>query len=424
MENTPSYVLHIPRVSKKQSHPHLGLPLMEGEDNSELGRQVCVKFIWKARALQLKELSLPARVIAINHILVATLWYFVFAWAPSKQDFKKLQTIILNFLWSQTMDKPECSLKVAWAHLIQPKKQGGLGLMDPRLKATALHGQWTIKALSPSVYPWDGYITGRLKTLRAVSHGGQSSVHVFAAKPDMQDWTGSPLWRAIWSGWEKLKKLVRFKIPRDREHTAALFLQGHGQAWNQETESKLKGSRRIFAASSKGLVKLVDLWKWEAQRWHTEQELTDFFSIPSSCAKMLPDARTSGLREEVRTALNNPVEVNVNSWFTECSIFESAPAKAQVSSKAYLTRRQEDTCWNVDVYKVTKLSKSGSAHLQLVREKCNMQMGEMTPILVLRALKKARWVNWDENLADLRDLPDDLVWFEGCALSQLDVQPQ
>lgn len=49
-------------------------------------------------------------------------------------------------------------------------------------------------------------------------------------------------------------------------------------------------------------------------------------------------------------------------------------------------------------------------------------MGEMIFILVLRVLKKARWVNWDENLADLRDLSDDLVWFEGCAFFQLDVQ--
>lgn len=78
---------------------------------------------------------------------------------------------------------------------------------------------------------------------------------------------------------------------------------------------------------------------------------------------MLSDVRMSGLREEVRTVLNNSVEVNVNFWFTECSIFESVSVKAQVSFKAYLIRRQEDICWNVDVYKVIKLSKSGSVYL-------------------------------------------------------------
>lgn len=83
LATTPAGLQHIERISGDLSHVYLGLSFMEGEENAEVGRKICVKFIKKARELQVMDLTLPARVLAINHILVASLWYFVFAWAPS-----------------------------------------------------------------------------------------------------------------------------------------------------------------------------------------------------------------------------------------------------------------------------------------------------------------------------------------------------
>lgn len=102
INETPQYAIMIPRVRGEDFMSHLGIPLMEGEENSELGRQVCAKFIRKAQALNVLELSVPAKLVAISYILTATLWYYIFVWAPSEAKFKKLQTLILNFLWGRT----------------------------------------------------------------------------------------------------------------------------------------------------------------------------------------------------------------------------------------------------------------------------------------------------------------------------------
>lgn len=115
------------------------------------------------------------------------------------------------------MDKAEGCHKVAWSHLILPKTQGGLGLVDPQLKAVALQGQWILKAVSPSAFPWKGYILGRLQGLRAVKHGGTSVAHLLAAKPFLKEWMGSPIWRAIWQGWERLRSLLKFLPPTNRD---------------------------------------------------------------------------------------------------------------------------------------------------------------------------------------------------------------
>lgn len=147
------------------------------------------------------ELSLPARVVAINinYIIIATLWYYIFAWAPTETEFKQLQTFILNFLWGKSLDNPNSCKKIAWGHLIQPKADGGLGLVDPRSKASILHGQWLLKALTPTQYPWKGYIRGRVLDCQAVSHGGKSSTHLLATRPVLEPLEGSLLWTAVWS---------------------------------------------------------------------------------------------------------------------------------------------------------------------------------------------------------------------------------
>lgn len=85
----PDCLRHVQRVSRDDSHAYLGLPFMEGEENAEISRRICIKFIKKARVLQLVELSLLGQVIAVNHILTSTLWYFIFSWVPSEVDFKR-----------------------------------------------------------------------------------------------------------------------------------------------------------------------------------------------------------------------------------------------------------------------------------------------------------------------------------------------
>lgn len=209
----PSVLTHIARISGDLSHPYLGLPLQEGDENAETGRQVCVRFMKKARGLQIQELSLPARILAINHIITATLWYFTFVWAPTEEEFKHLKTVVSNFLWNKDVDETTTARKVSWAHLTQPKKDGGLGLVDPVVKAKVLHGQWLLKAISPSNYPWKPFVQDRLAKISKEQNGAGQISHMLTLKPLLTDADAPTIWRSLWTGWLEIRTLLRFEPP-------------------------------------------------------------------------------------------------------------------------------------------------------------------------------------------------------------------
>lgn len=178
---------------------------MEGEENVEVGRRICICFIRKARAMQVMDLSLLARVLAINHILAASLWYFMFAWAPSAADFKCLQDIINNYLWSKLVDSQKSHCKVAWSVVVQQKRDGGLGLVDPVRKAQILHGQRVIKAFLPGRFPWKNFVLTKLEATAAVT-GGMKGPHMVLSRSPQALFKGdSPLWSAMWKGWMAIR---------------------------------------------------------------------------------------------------------------------------------------------------------------------------------------------------------------------------
>lgn len=179
----PLCIRHIRRVPDGGKIKHLGLPCKAEEDNDEVGREVIRKLTDRASNLQLMKLSLAGRVVALNAILVNNLWYYLFVWAPSKQDEKRLKEIILNFLWNKPLEEPAPMSWVMWRHITQPVLRGGLGLTDPFLKTKALHAQWVLKALSPGKFPWSGFIQQKMKLVSHSRTGTPNVAHLLAEKP-------------------------------------------------------------------------------------------------------------------------------------------------------------------------------------------------------------------------------------------------
>lgn len=181
----------------------------------------------------------------------------------NKAGVSKISDSDSGFSMGKICCRVEGCKKVSWTHLILPKSQGGLGLVDPRLKASVLHGQWIIKALSLSDFPWKGYILARLKDAKAVVNGYTLLVNVFASKPLLKDTDGSPIWKAIWNGWKGLRSLLKFAKPCDKEAAVHLRIQGHGKIWKSEQEKQICASSRITAAGSQSVITVGDLWHWE-----------------------------------------------------------------------------------------------------------------------------------------------------------------
>lgn len=55
---------------------------------------------------------------------------------------------------------------VEWPGL--PKSEGGLGIIDPVLKAKIFHGQWYLRSLARGAEPWKLLLRARIARIQAV----------------------------------------------------------------------------------------------------------------------------------------------------------------------------------------------------------------------------------------------------------------
>ena len=82
-------------------------------------------------------LSLAGRVVVVNHVLLATMWYTLSCWMFSKSCITQVQRMIRCFLWSGR-GEGSARAKVAWSVITLPTSQGGLGIVDPIEQSKAL----------------------------------------------------------------------------------------------------------------------------------------------------------------------------------------------------------------------------------------------------------------------------------------------
>lgn len=94
----------------------------------------------KVRGFQIQELFFLVRILVINYIITAILWYFIFVWVFTEEEFKYLKTVVSNFLWNKDVDEIITVRKVFWVYFIQSKKDGGLGLVDSVVKVKVFYG--------------------------------------------------------------------------------------------------------------------------------------------------------------------------------------------------------------------------------------------------------------------------------------------
>lgn len=73
-------------------------------------------------------INLIARILIVNQVLYASLWYILALWVGDAKDLKHIDKIILNFLWAGQAQSA-CH-RVNRATLLRPKLKGGLGLID------------------------------------------------------------------------------------------------------------------------------------------------------------------------------------------------------------------------------------------------------------------------------------------------------
>lgn len=299
-----------------EKHKYLSIPLTLEDENDEIGVEIINRFSERAADLRVLHLSLAGRIIVLNMILESILWYFLFVWAPSDADKKRLKSVILGYLWNSPAERTVTHNKVTWEHLVLPVSQGGAGLVDPFVKAVALHGQWIVKAISPTPYPWKNYILHKLYRTQTWTDGQAGLCWITADDAQISETEQkSVLVSAIWRSWQVVKGLLVHKKPDSREEASSVALKGSKGWWKHPWRSKVNISNSLFIMEEKGFFFAGQAWNWHEGRWYSEQELSEVYSSVKRSANASLKMIQQGLEGNYLAALGCTTAVKSGGWF-------------------------------------------------------------------------------------------------------------
>lgn len=100
---------------------------------------------WKLRNLFLK-----GKVLVINSLFLSKMWYVLSSVSLPMWIYKKIKSIVLNFLWEGKTPK------IAYGTLIGKVEEGGLGLIDPFIRMKSIRIKIVNKYWKDGKYAWKG----------------------------------------------------------------------------------------------------------------------------------------------------------------------------------------------------------------------------------------------------------------------------
>lgn len=114
-------------------------------------------------------LSMAARTIIVNSVLLSTLWYFLSLWCGLRDILNSIRAALRNFLWAETEEHVRA--RVRWEDCCAKKEVGGLGLIDPQEALLSLTNKWIVKALIPGNTPLNILLRHRIASIQPPKSG-------------------------------------------------------------------------------------------------------------------------------------------------------------------------------------------------------------------------------------------------------------
>ncbi|KAG7530870.1 Reverse transcriptase zinc-binding domain [Arabidopsis thaliana x Arabidopsis arenosa] len=106
---------------------YLGLPLMSRKLKVSEYEPLIGKITARFNAWAVKSLSFAGRAQLIGSVISGTVNFWISTFVLPKGCIRRIESLCSRFLWSGGTEKRGL-VKVAWAHVCLPKKEGGLGL--------------------------------------------------------------------------------------------------------------------------------------------------------------------------------------------------------------------------------------------------------------------------------------------------------
>jgi len=114
-------------------------------------------------------LSLAGRILVVNQVLFASMWYLAASWNLYPRMCSQVRGVVRNFIWSGKATNAR--VKVKWETLVHPTSQGGLEIIDPKTQLEVLLAKLLIRGLAPGGEPWKELLRHKANQVRLLIHG-------------------------------------------------------------------------------------------------------------------------------------------------------------------------------------------------------------------------------------------------------------
>jgi hypothetical protein len=238
----------------------LGTPFGISLDIDDVDEFLQQKITKKLQYWSSQFLSLVARKVIVNSILVSTLWFFIHVWVGSDSIIRRVRASLRDYLWSGT--DGHAIACVGWNDYWADKMAGGLNLIDPDEALVALSSKWILKVMEPGISALHTLLQHRLDRIRPSRLGTWPSSLHWALTSNFSAPRGSPLWNRIVKSWKNMSKFIDAVWPRNHEEVLQISLWwtiqfiGHNFGFSEARASQLY---------KRGCQTLADIWDTSRQ---------------------------------------------------------------------------------------------------------------------------------------------------------------
>jgi len=213
-------------------------------------------------------LSLAGRILVVNQVLLASMWYMAAAWNPNPAMCSQIRGIVRNFIWSGKASNARA--KVKWETLVLPTAQGGLGIINPKVQSEALLAKLLIKGLELGGEPWKELLKHMANQVRLPVHGLGPSMQdinwMFAATKLKRPPTS--LWKSILHAWMSVRLGLCKSEPTNSAKTLRQPVFGNPLIVNQEGKPLgLSGRSERNSLANTGCSRVRDFSDSEEKEW-------------------------------------------------------------------------------------------------------------------------------------------------------------
>lgn len=145
-------ITHLQSVEDNEALMYLGFPLIQSRiQRINYIESLLTKMKATIQIYSTRSLSVVSKATVLNSLILSKLWYILRVTPLTVEDFRQLRSLAIQFL------KKSIFPVIPWKVWTLPRTQGGLGVVDIQIQASALYFRWLQPLLTYTQHTIDSH---------------------------------------------------------------------------------------------------------------------------------------------------------------------------------------------------------------------------------------------------------------------------